>query len=1145
MPADSGLAFIIVLHLDPTRESGLAPLLARHTPMPVVEITDSIRTEANRVYVIAPDKSLTINGDRLCLSEPAEPRGHRHPVDVLFASLAEQRRERAIGIVLSGSGNNGSHGLNEIKANGGMTLAQNPETAQFDGMPRSAIAAGAVDHVLTIEEMPDMLLRYIRHRYISEPDGIETDAPDSKSSRLDPVLALLRVRSGHDFGSYKRATLQRRINRRMSLANVKTIPDYAELLRMNADEIKALTKDLLISVSGFFRDPEAWRTLDETVLAPLAGERAAGTEIRIWMPGCATGEEAYTLVMLAIERAEATHKQFNLKVFATDSQEANLKAAREGIYPEAALTGVSPERRRRFFDRLGGSYRVKNELREGIVFAQQNLLRDPPFSHLNLITCRNLLIYLEPEAQKKVVALFHFALEDGGNLFLGNAETIGQHDELFDTVSQKWRIYRRIGPTRHDLVDFPVFGAPPSVHHTEDPKRHEAAVPEARAAAVARRVLLERYAPASVLIDHKARILYFHGPTGDYLEPPSGEPTRDLPAMAREGLRPRLRAAVRRAIDTNRSVSFDAEVHQGGTARLVSVTVAPLAAAASSGALLLVSFETPPPKLPARARTVSPKARDRKESDAASRHVLEEELKATRAELRSTVEQMESGNEELKAANEEVTSMNEELQSSNEELETSKEELQSYNEELHTINNELHHKVQDLENLTNDQNNLLAGTEIATIFLDTDSRIRWFSPASGTLLNLMPTDVGRPLAHFAPKFADPNLLGDTRTVLEKLTRSEAEVRSTAGRWYLWRLLPYRTRDNRIVGVVLTFTDITGRKQAADAVNEERIYAQAVVETIRQPLLVLDSNLRIQSANTAFFALFKVAPEVTLNQRLYDLGNGQWNISKLRLLLEDILPKSAVVDDFVVEHDFETLGRRTMLLNARKLLRGASRPELILLAIEDITIRSAAEEHRDILIAEMSHRVKNVLATVQSIGSQTLRQSDSLEAFKTAFNGRLQALARAHDLLVDEGWAGADLGELVRRTLEPYHATGAKRATIEGPKLTLAPRVGVALIMILHELATNAAKYGALSVPHGSLEVTWWRNDENGRREIHLRWIETGGPRVKAPSRRGFGSNLIERSTAHELHGEARLDYREEGLHGELIFPGEEGPVDLT
>lgn len=338
---------------------------------------------------------------------------------------------------------------------------------------------------------------------------------------------------------------------------------------------------------------------------------------------------------------------------------------------------------------------------------------------------------------------------------------------------------------------------------------------------------------------------------------------------------------------------------------------------------------------------------------------------------------------------------------------------------------------------------------------------------------------------------------------------------------------------------LRFTDITARKQAADAINEERSYAQAIIETIRQPLLVLDGNLLVQSGNAAFFTLFKVTPEVTLNQRIYDLGNGHWDIPKLRQLLEDILPRSEVVEDFVVEHDFETVGRRTMLLNARKLSRTGNRPELILMAIEDITIRAAAEAHRDMLIAELSHRVKNVLAKVQSIGSQTLRQSDSLEAFTAAFNGRLQALARAHDLLVDEGWASADMAQLVRRTLEPYHTTIRKRVTIDGPKLALTPRVGVALVMILHELATNAAKYGALSVSEGSLEVTWCRNSENGSPQVHLRWTESGGPRVKPPSRRGFGSNLIERSTAYDLRGEARLNYREEGLHGELIFPWQE------
>jgi two-component system CheB/CheR fusion protein len=639
-----------------------------------------------------------------------------------------------------------------------------------------------------------------------------------------------------------------------------------------------------------------------------------------------------------------------------------------------------------------------------------------------------------------------------------------------------------------------------------------------------------------VLIDSKARVLYVHGPTSDYLELPQGEPTRDLLSMARDGLRPGLRHAVRQAIDNNQAIKFRAQVHQGQTRREVSATVAPVAAGRPSAALLLVTFEAA-----AKAGSAASSEEGSREAgeSTASLHGLEDELKATRAEYRNTVEQMETGNEELKAANEEITSINEELQSTNEELETSKEELQSYNEELHTINYQLQHKVKELENLADDQNNLLAGTEVATLFLDNNYCIKWFSPASRALLNLVASDIGRPLAHFAPKFDDANLLDDMRTVLEKLTHVELEVRSSAGRWYLRRLIPYRTQDNRIAGIVLTFTDITERKLAADAVNDERFYAQAIVETIKQPLLVLDANLRVQSGNSAFFRLFKVAPEVTLNERVYDLGNRQWNIPRLRQLLEDILPGSQVIEDFVVEHDFETIGKRTMLLNARKILRGGGRPELILLAIDDITARAEAEAHRNILIAEMSHRVKNVLATVQSIGSQTLRQSHSLEDFKTAFNGRLLALARAHDLLINEGWAGAKIAVLVNRTLAPYRTGEDRRITTDGPRIILRPQAGVALIMILHELATNAAKYGALSVPNGTLSVTWRRGDGDSDPRLRLDWIEVGGPRVKPPSHRGFGSNLVERSTAHELHGRATLDYREEGLRVELVFPLEE------
>lgn len=1130
MPADSGLAFVVILHLDPRHHSELAALLGNRTAMPVVDIMDGIQVEPNRVYVIVPDKSVRLDGDRLRLFKPDEPRGRRHPVDVFFVSLAEHRRERAIAVVLSGTGANGTQGMKEIKAIGGLTMVQDPESAQFDGMPRSAITAGIADHVTSPEKMPEILLRYARHPYMADPDGLAAEASDARQA-LDPVFALLRARSGHDFRNYKQSTLQRRIHRRMGLTNRRTLAEYADLLRSNPDEIAALIKDLLISVTGFFRDLEAWAALDEAVLAPLIAHRDADAEIRIWVPACATGEEAYSLAMLAVERAQVTHKALNLKIFATDSQETNLAVARDGIYPAAGVLAIPPERLRRFFDRLDGSYQIKKELRELIVFASQNLLRDPPFSRLDLITCRNLLIYLGPEAQRQVVALFHFGLREGGHLFLGNAETVGSHGNLFDTVSKKWRIYRRVGPTRHSIVEFPLLGAHTPSQHAEEPAR--AGAEPVRAAEIARRALLDRYAPASVLIDQKGRILYFHGPTGDYLEQPPGEPTRDVLAMARDGLRQRLRTAVREATEKHDSVTVSARVRQRGAVRMVSVTVAPLATTRGSAELFLVSF-APQSEPHATTHAVPPES-DRSETEqAAGLRALEEELNSVRAELRSTVEQMESANEQLKAANEEATSMNEELQSTNEELETSKEELQSYNEELHTINNQLQFKNQELETLADDLNNLLAGTEVATIFLDMEYRIKWFSPASRELLDLVPSDAGRPLAHFAPKFDDPGLIHDLETVLEKLTPKEAEVSNSAGRWYLRRLIPYRTRSNRIAGAVLTFTDVTERKHAADAVNEARIYSEAIVETVRQPLLMLDAELRVESANRAFYILFQVAEEETRNRRIYELGNGQWDIPALRQLFEDILPHDAAIDDFVIEHNFENIGRRIMVVNARKLQR-PDRADMILVAFDDVTVRTGVEAHRDMLISEMSHRVKNVLAAVQSIASQTLRQSGSLEGFKAAFNGRLQALASAHDLLVDEGWAGSDMRQLVLRTLEPYRAAG-ERIAVNGPRLTLRAQAGVALTMILHELATNAAKYGALSTPNGTLDVNWEREDSNGRPQVRLHWIEAGGPPVRTPSRRGFGSELIQRSTTLELHGQATLDYREEGLRGELTFP---------
>ncbi len=931
MPGDSGCAFVVILHLDPTRESALAQLLSRRTTMPVVEVADGMVAEPNRVHAIIPDRTLTISGGVLRLSEPAEPRGQRHPIDAFFEALADDCRERAIAIVLSGTGSNGTHGLREIRARGAMVLVQDPESAQFDGMPRSAISAGIVDHVLPPEKMPEALLQYVRHGHFNAPYEMEPGLPD-ETPLLETILTVVRSQSGHEFRSYKRAMLLRRIHRRMGLNNLKKITDYAELLLANRDETIALAKDLMISVTGFFRDPKAWKELDAKVLARLVTEGKAGAPMRFWVPACASGEEAYSLAMLAFERAEAAGKHFDVTIFATDPQEDNLRIAREGLYPAAAAEVISPDQLSRFFDKLDTSYRVKQELRERVLFAQHDLLHDPPFSRLDLIACRNVLIYLNQQAQERVTALFHFALRQGGALFLGNAEALGRNDGLFEQISKKWRIYGRFGPTRHDLVDFSRFGGSAGSKGGEVFTR-PGPEPVARVVDEARRALLQRYAPASVLVDQKGRIHYFHGATEDYLQQPTGQPTRDLLGMAREGLRAPLRSSLRKAIDTAECVTSLARIHKDGTVCPTSVTVVPLAAPGRPSGFLLVSFEPAPEPHPTASALP-----ENAEVGAAGKRALEEGLQSARSELQITIAQLEIANEQMKAADEDFTSINEELQSTNEELETSKEELQSFNEELHTVNSELRNKILELEDLSDKLNNLLNSTDVAIVFLDNDLRINWFSPASKDLLDLLPSDIGRPIVSFALKFADPDLLRDVATVLDTRSPIEVEVRSGAGRWYLRRVLPYRANDNGVGGVTITFVDVTERKQTTDAINEARIYAEAIVETTRQPLVVLDADLRIQLANRAFHELFDVSAHETKGCLFYELQSRKWDVPQLRALLDEALRTDGHIEDVCIEQDFMGLGRGTLLLNARNLPGHTDGESLILLAIEDITAR---------------------------------------------------------------------------------------------------------------------------------------------------------------------------------------------------------------
>lgn len=816
MPAHTGMAFVLVPHLDPSHESLMVELLGRHTSIPVCEAQDGMAIEADGIYIIPPNRYLAAEGGVLRLSAPQRSPGHETAIDFFLRSLAQAYEERAIGIVLSGTGSHGTLGLQAIKGQGGLTMVQDPDSAEYDQMPRSAISSGLADYILAPEAMPEALVQYVTRA--SRSGAWQYPAPAEEGlGELGQVLALLRAHTKYDFRCYRKKMLLRRVQRRVSVCGVDGLSDYLERLRADPDEPGRLFRDLLIGVTGFFREPEAYAVLEQRVIARLVEQADPDLPVRVWVPGCSTGEEAYSIAILLMEGCLRFRRPCNMQIFATDIDDEALEIGRQGFYPESIAGDVTSERLEKFFIKTDDHrYQVSKQLREAVVFAPQNLVSDAPFSRLDLISCRNLLIYLETEVQRKVIALFHFALNEDGHLFLGPSESVGQQTDLFETVSKKWRLFRRIGPTRHDIVDFPIVSRHrwPGYRGTL-PERAPASVQSL--AALAQRLLLEEYAPAAVLVNRKYEILYFFGPTMSFLDQPPGEPTRDLLAMAREGLRTKLRVACHKALREHGPVTIgNASVKRNGGFVVVDVHVKLLPKSRSSEGMLLVTFLERGQS--ARAQGAGAPPREAMDESALV-HQLDLELKATREDLQSAIEELESSNEELKASNEEVMSMNEELQSANEELETSKEELQSLNEELSTVNNQLQDKVEELERSNNDILNLLSNTDICTIFLDRSMRIKLFTPPSAGLFNLRIADVGRPLGDFSPNFSDAALLADAQAVLEKLVPLDGEVQTGDGRHLLRRIQPYRTQDNRIDGVVITFIDITTRVQAEQRLRD--------------------------------------------------------------------------------------------------------------------------------------------------------------------------------------------------------------------------------------------------------------------------------------------------------------------------------------
>jgi two-component system CheB/CheR fusion protein len=844
VPEGSGLAFVIVQHLDPTHEGAMPELLQRVTRMTVAQVKDGIRVEPDHVYVIPPNRDLSILQGVLHLSEPASPRGLRLPIDGFLRALADDQRSASVAVILSGMGTDGTLGLKAVKECGGAVLVQEPSSAKFDSMPRSAIDTRLVDVVAPAQELPARLLAMLAGAPRKRP--AQAAAEPQAGNTLEKIVLLLRSRHGCDFSQYKKSTIERRVARRMAARQITRPAAYLRYLQENPQEQELLFGELLIGVTSFFRDPPAWDALRDEAIPALLADRPGGGQLRAWVAGCSTGEEAYSLAIAFREAVEKVHPKvsYSLQIFATDLDAHAIARARQGVYPANIVSDVTPLRLRRFFvkDR-DDAFRVNKEIRESVILAQQDLTRDPPFTRMDLVVCRNLLIYLEAELQQRLIAVFHYSLRSGGVLFLGSSETLGGLTSLFGPADAKHRIYRR----KETAVRRSVQEGVSSFFHAGA----AAMAPGPRAAksgaslqAAADEVVLRQFGPAAAVVSERGEILYTNGRTGKYLEPAAGKANWSVFAMAREGLRHALSSAVQKATRQGRAVTVRGlNVKTNGRTEAVDVTVKPLQDPDSlAGTCLVVFREAPPPPRPGADRRQG--SRERGTARAGRQTALERETKRLHEELRTTREDMQSTQEELRSANEELQSANEELQSTNEELTTSKEEAQSMNEELQTVNAELQAKLDELSRTSNDMRNLLNSTEIATLFLDSSLLVRRYTDQATKILRLIPSDVGRPITDITTDLAFPELAESVAQVLRTLVPLEREATTSDGRWFASRVLPYRTLDDVIDGVVITFMDISPAKHLEAELRESRERFGALLENLPSSLAVIDGSGRV-------------------------------------------------------------------------------------------------------------------------------------------------------------------------------------------------------------------------------------------------------------------------------------------------------------
>ena len=906
MPADPGLSFVVIQHLSPGTRSVMRQLLQAKTKMAVHLVENGIKIEPNKIYVNPPGMEVSLLGRTLHSTEPGGGKAPLFPIDSFFRSLAASEKEKAICVILSGTGTDGTLGLRAVKEEGGVVIVQDANQAKFDGMPRSAVGTGLVDMVLPVEKMAEKILSYVERPHIMVTEKSERVHKTVKNF-LERILLLIRDRTRVDFADYKQSSIRRRIERRMAIHQIDSIEDYFRYLEENPSEAEALHKDFLIGVTRFFRDPESFEALSERVLSELIQKNRQNSTLRIWVPGCSTGEEAISIATLLFDCMEKLNVHHSVQIFGTDLDPSAIDRARLGEYPESIVSDVSEERLERFFVKSQNAYRIKKFIRDMIGYAVQNVAQGTPFSKMDLISCRNVLIYMGMKLQRKILPIFHHSLNEGGYLFLGSSESIGRFDDLFSTIETHCKIYQRkdIG-TKPWAGNFPqteeAYDPIPPTQGRQDPKKENLGHLSARA-------IVDLFAPPYVIVDEKNEVLFSHGTVEKYLKLPEGESSLNIFKMAKESLRLKLELALYEAAREGKPLRVaDLVLSEKGEYQIFDLAVNPLS---QPKGLSVVAF------IEKAASKKLKKKRQAASVEDIDPHIarLERELQATREHLQATGEEIEASNEELKSANE---------------------ELQSTNEELNTLNSELQKSLDLVTELSNDLNNLLSSTEIATIFLDNRLHIRRFTPFATKILNLIEADIGRSIGDITSKITGLDLRKTASAVLDTLHRESHEILDDDGNWFSVRVLPYRTIDNVIDGIVINIIDITEAKRIQMFAEDAGAYAESIVETVREPLLVLDGDFRVVSANKAFYETFRISRQESEGSPVYELGSGRWNIPALRELLEKIIPEKSSFHDFRVEHDFPLVGHRVLVLNARRIEQRGSRPHLILLAMEDIT-----------------------------------------------------------------------------------------------------------------------------------------------------------------------------------------------------------------